>query len=59
MYLTSIFIVKWYLTEGVGMRVGKDSGINYIVAQVHYVRAMAENEADNYSRLKFTFTTQE
>lgn len=42
---------------GVGVRVGRDSRLNYLIVQVHYNKLV--NQADNLSSYKITLTTQD
>ncbi len=51
----SLYII--YICVGVGVRVGRDSRLNYLIVQVHYNKLV--NQADNLSSYKITLTTQE
>ena len=43
---------------GVGVKVGSESRINYLIVQVHY-NFKLNNKSDNLSSYKITLTTQE
>lgn len=51
--------IKYFLTiTGVGIRVGGNTGLNYLVLQIHYNDKVPIGFVDNKSAYIVTFTTQ-
>ena len=45
--------------KGIGIKVGGDTGLNYLIVQVHYSMGLPENTPDSFSRYVLTMTNQE